>query len=439
MALHSQLYSQCSEVSEVRVSARGQLSRPAGAGRGRKQERRSWREGLTIRCGQAMATDKNRSPLPAPFSASARPVLRWLSQPAVPMSAAERLVDYVCIVDTQLKHDVDFSKPLPPVKLPLASSSKASVVPPPPPSSNKISSEPRLSWYQPVLTARYPVEDYADNPLTDGKFIPHITLVPNIKTNSTNHPSPPPLAPLSHSRFDSLCPAGLPLFCMPSGLIVLTEYRLPIVHYFVTTNSKGSKNYACTLTFYEERKVFDPADEVAVLAVAAVAAEPLAVDAISDALASDASLFPSSETTSSPPPPPTDPATPPSPPSPPQSFSKHQAPPVPTPKSPPTILYFPKCLTIISNHCFLPPFREYLLQLYRISTTPNTPLPLERYILNLTQESPAPVPKGHVEVQLQILNSTLKFWGTCHHGQQCARQRPPCCVTTQCLDPGSEP
>jgi hypothetical protein len=62
----------------------------------------------------------------------------------------------------------------------------------------------------------------------------------------------------------------------------------------------------------------------------------------------------------------------------------------------PFTVYLPKTLLLISLHPFLPAFRSYLTQLYRVSTTP-TAIPLERYVRNIVQEVPFP-PCGIVEV-----------------------------------------
>jgi len=71
--------------------------------------------------------------------------------------------------------------------------------------------------------------------------------------------------------------------------------------------------------------------------------------------------------------------------------------------------YLPKCLVLISAHPYLVAFREFLVQLHRMSKMGSMPLPMERYIVNFCAEIPAP-PPGSFEVQTTILDSAIKFW-----------------------------
>ena len=59
--------------------------------------------------------------------------------------------------------------------------------------------------------------------------------------------------------------------------------------------------------------------------------------------------------------------------------------------------YVPKCLVLLSQHGYLMEFREFLTNLYRISTIPSN-LPLERYIVNFCSEIQRPDP-GEYSVQ----------------------------------------
>jgi len=61
------------------------------------------------------------------------------------------------------------------------------------------------------------------------------------------------------------------------------------------------------------------------------------------------------------------------------------------------IVYLPKCLVILSHYPFFDLFRNFLLQLYRI-TLVEAPLPIERFIANFCCEVPLP-PMGKVEVK----------------------------------------
>ena len=60
-------------------------------------------------------------------------------------------------------------------------------------------------------------------------------------------------------------------------------------------------------------------------------------------------------------------------------------------------MYAPKCLCLLSTWPHFGPFREWLLNLYRISLSPFQ-IPLERYIGNFLLEVPTPSP-GRVEVR----------------------------------------
>ena len=61
------------------------------------------------------------------------------------------------------------------------------------------------------------------------------------------------------------------------------------------------------------------------------------------------------------------------------------------------IVYLPKCLVVLSHYPFFDLFRNFLLQLYRI-TLVEAPLPIERFIANFCCELPLP-PQGKVEVK----------------------------------------
>lgn len=61
------------------------------------------------------------------------------------------------------------------------------------------------------------------------------------------------------------------------------------------------------------------------------------------------------------------------------------------------IVFFPKCLVILSHHPFFDLFREFLQQIYRI-TFVEAPLPIERYIANIACEVPLP-PQGEIKVE----------------------------------------
>ena len=73
-------------------------------------------------------------------------------------------------------------------------------------------------------------------------------------------------------------------------------------------------------------------------------------------------------------------------------------------------IYVPKVLCLLSTWPYLTAFREYLSQLYRLAVmTDCMTAPLERYIVNVCCEIPAP-PPGAYEIQVPILDSTIRFW-----------------------------
>ncbi|KAL7520493.1 hypothetical protein ACHAWX_005255 [Stephanocyclus meneghinianus] len=75
-----------------------------------------------------------------------------------------------------------------------------------------------------------------------------------------------------------------------------------------------------------------------------------------------------------------------------------------------TTYYTPRVLCLLSVWPYLTAFRTYLTQLYRLATTTDLmEAPIERFVLNICEEVPAP-PPGAFEVQLTILNNTIRFW-----------------------------
>mmetsp|Transcript_41425 Transcript_41425/g.99789 ORF Transcript_41425/g.99789 Transcript_41425/m.99789 type:complete len:1287 (-) Transcript_41425:38-3898(-) len=151
-------------------------------------------------------------------------------------------------------------------------------------------------------------------------------------------------------------------FCHPLGDVVLptTEYQKPKVHHFVLTNEKGRKVYGTCLTFYEE---YYPSDGSGMRSKSLVHEnsdrdiEVTVQDDVSE-----------------------------------------------------TELYLPRCLCILSIWPYVRAFRKYLAQLYRLATaTDCMTAPIERYIVNICMEIPAP-PPGAFEVQVNILDLVIRFW-----------------------------
>ncbi|KAL3809623.1 LOW QUALITY PROTEIN: hypothetical protein ACHAXA_006622 [Cyclostephanos tholiformis] len=189
---------------------------------------------------------------------------------------------------------------------------------------------------EPVVTARYPPVDHPDQPLN----------------------------PM------------IPKFCYPRGdvIVPLREYKMPTVHYFVLTDSRGGKMYGTCLTVHEEITLHSDVLEI-------VSGEKndwspsrkggqergyveCSVNGSYEAL----------------------------------HRTENQK------------YYAPRVLCLLSTWPYLSAFRTYLTQLYRLGTSTNLmTAPLERYILNICSEVPAP-PPGSFQVNVSILDSKIGFW-----------------------------
>ena len=201
-----------------------------------------------------------------------------------------------------------------PIPSPPSSSSAPSLHTPEPP--------PKERFFQPSITARYPLKDHRDNPLN-----PMILQ-----------------------------------FCFPTGEEVTPSraYQLPRIHYFALTNDRGRKVYGICLTVMED---YHPT--------------------VGEKWTQQANIN--------------------------YSASRNDIE-VSNVDEPVTTLYVPKVLCLLSTWPYLAAFREYLAQLYRLATASNVmTAPIERYIVNLCCEIPAP-PPGAYELQLSILDSTIRFW-----------------------------
>ena len=149
-------------------------------------------------------------------------------------------------------------------------------------------------------------------------------------------------------------------FCYPVGEFIVPsrEYEMPRVHHFVLTNEKGRKIYGTCLTVYEE--YYPQADAPWRRQDSVHTDEGNEVEVTVD----------------------------------------HSV----------SVLYIPRCLCILSTWPYLTAFREYLAQLYRLASGSNCMMaPIERYVMNLCMEIPAP-PPGAFEVQVNILDSIIRFW-----------------------------
>ncbi|GMH49466.1 hypothetical protein TrVE_jg4491 [Triparma verrucosa] len=148
--------------------------------------------------------------------------------------------------------------------------------------------------------------------------------------------------PLTDYPENAFSKEGVTTFSMPRGSEVKSRYSLPKIHHFVTTSEAGLRNYGTVMVVFEETSL------------------PISsYFTFTPTLPTDSSVETSSH-------------------SPDDSLSDS-----------PITVFVPKALVLLSLTPFLPTFRSYLSQLYRLSTTP-TPLPLERYIRNITLEVPSP-------------------------------------------------
>eukprot|EP00977_Amphora_coffeiformis_P006743 scaffold1484_cov173-Amphora_coffeaeformis.AAC.21 len=151
-------------------------------------------------------------------------------------------------------------------------------------------------------------------------------------------------------------------FCYPTGdeIVPLQNYEMPRVHHFVLTNDKGRKVYGTCLTILEE---YYPDDQGPWGQRTLVDDEGMGKEGMEVSV-----------------------------------DNRRKA------------LYLPKVLALLSTWPYLTAFREYMAQLYRLATATNIMnAPIERYIVNLCMEIPAPPPGAH-EIQVNILDSTIRFW-----------------------------
>ena len=154
-------------------------------------------------------------------------------------------------------------------------------------------------------------------------------------------------------------------FCFPQGekIQLITDYIMPRIHYFVLTNDRGKKMYGTCLTVYEE---FDLSENPEV-----------DEDDLRPFFRNDDVCVETTDSESS------------------IEVSLDYAEKCPQ-------LYHPKVICILSSWPYLHAFREYLSQLYRLATLTNMmSCPIERYVLNICEEVPAP-PPGMFEIRLQV-------------------------------------
>jgi hypothetical protein len=178
-------------------------------------------------------------------------------------------------------------------------------------------------------------------------------------------------------------PDGIPMFCMPSGLMVSHSPPAPSYFCFVTTASSGERLYGHCLTIHDPM----PTDLVhALIETHQQMTNPKAATSPSSTSSSSSSASSSSTTTTT-----TPGATPGS------TFSRHAH----------KTLFASKCLCLITKFPFLVQCHEYLTSLYQITMSIGD-IPIERYICNFINEVPLP-PPGKAEVQYGIADKILTF------------------------------
>ena len=185
--------------------------------------------------------------------------------------------------------------------------------------------------------------------------------------------------PLEDYPNNKLNESAVAQFCNPSSdfIELTTEYQMPRVHHFVLTNEKGRKIYGTCLTIYEEYEPPDdeedllPEEREILKWYRSHAGTVQYSDGDTDGDGVEVTLHRNAGRAT---------------------------------------LYLPRMLCLLSTWPYLAAFREYLSQLYRLATTTDQMnVPLERYILNICKEVPAP-PPGAFEVRIDILGSAIRFW-----------------------------
>ncbi len=183
------------------------------------------------------------------------------------------------------------------------------------------------------------------------------------------------LLPVQTARFppdDHLdCPLNpmISHFCFPERLNLSTEYNMPRIHYFVLTNDKGNKMYGTCLTIFEPYNLEDDSHGFDEDEVEWIMKMKEVIHESRDDQSIEVSL--------------------------PSVYQRAK-----------NVIYVPKVLCILSSWPYLHSFREYLGQLYRLATMTNMmTTPIEKYIINICSETPAP-PPGKFELRLKVCTTS---------------------------------
>jgi pentatricopeptide repeat protein len=177
-------------------------------------------------------------------------------------------------------------------------------------------------------------------------------------------------------------PDGIPMFCMPSGLLLSYSPPPPSYFCFVTTASSGERLYGHCLTIHDPM----PVDLVDTL-----------INTYDNWIIAPSSSSPSSSTTTT-----TNNNN--------NNFSSSSGKSSTVFSVSPTrgkTLFASKCLCLITKFPFLVQCHKFLTSLYQITMSVGD-IPIERYVCNFINEVPLP-PPGKAEVQYGIADQILIF------------------------------
>ena len=196
----------------------------------------------------------------------------------------------------------------------------------------------------------------------------------------------------AHTSHPGCFSAGLELFCIPDGLTLHTEPKMPRIHYFACTTVTGERLYGVCLTFYDPvvpellaklRALDDkpsspgsdskePGTPISPMDTASPNGSNASNGSESSATAGSGaadSHYLTPHTTiirmSS------------------GSTARRHSKMLSQPGQP--VIYAPKCLGLLSHYPFLRQFRTFLTEMYRLSLTP-CKVPIERLLCNFMQE-----------------------------------------------------
>ena len=145
------------------------------------------------------------------------------------------------------------------------------------------------------------------------------------------------------------------VFCQPNGADIRNEASMPTFLSFVLTDSEGRKMYAITVTFYDK---LEEEDEQCCKR----SLQQIYTDGFKP-------IWPDKDKTKQ--------------------------------------LYHSKSVCILSYYPFFLSFREVLKEIYRLANSPGK-IPIERYIVNLCEETPLPIPNKR-SVQLLYAHKPIIF------------------------------